>query len=178
MVGYPARADKSAVIGINLRNYPSPPVGAREDDVGKGGPSRSPVGGACCPFISLTSRNRATLPSPAGDHKGLCWRMKGISAIPIDTREKRLREHTYCSSLLSPDNQRTANTINTVIRKGCPWRFAYMCLSPTESKRPSFPHPTPLAPTDHPAFCLSSWPNLTPMRGDGPSTQSSAEFSR
>jgi hypothetical protein len=41
-----------------------------EDDVGLGGPSWSPVGGACCPFITLTAKNRATLPSPAGDHEG------------------------------------------------------------------------------------------------------------
>jgi len=29
-----------------------------------------PVGGVCCTFISLTARNRVTLPSPAGDHEG------------------------------------------------------------------------------------------------------------
>jgi hypothetical protein len=65
-----AQGDKNEPsIGINRRKSPSPSVGAREDDVGLGGPSRSPVGGACFPFISLTARNRATLPSPRATMK-------------------------------------------------------------------------------------------------------------
>src|SRR5579859_7142302 len=52
--------------GINLRKRPSLSVGARVDDVAWGGPLWSPAS----PFHSLKSRTRATLPSPAGDHKG------------------------------------------------------------------------------------------------------------
>jgi hypothetical protein len=44
-------------------------------------PSWSPVGGAYCPFISLTSRNRATLPSLAGDHEGRPYGLSGL--VPV-----------------------------------------------------------------------------------------------
>src|SRR5207247_9444508 len=52
------QTDKSAVISITLRNYPSPSVGAREDDVGLGGPSWSPVGMGCAARSSGSQQGR------------------------------------------------------------------------------------------------------------------------
>ena len=64
-----AQGDKKGPsIGNNLRKSPSPSIGARVDDVALGGPSWSPVGGACFPFISLTARE---LPSPRATVKAL-----------------------------------------------------------------------------------------------------------
>jgi len=51
-------------IGINLRNYPSPSVGARVDDVEKGGPSWSPVGMGCAARSSRSQQGRGPRSHP------------------------------------------------------------------------------------------------------------------
>src|SRR6266516_2927321 len=58
------RADLSALIRITLRNYPSPSVGAREDDVGLGGPSWSPVGMGCAARSSRSQQGRGPRSHP------------------------------------------------------------------------------------------------------------------
>src|SRR5438552_8904431 len=67
-------------IGINLRNYPSPSVGAREDDVGLGGPSWSPVGMGCAARSSRSQQGRGprshprrvTMKVTPTDHRASC----------------------------------------------------------------------------------------------------------
>src|SRR6266516_3982571 len=72
-------ADLSALISINLRNYPSPSVGAREDDVGLGGPSWSPVGMGCAARSSRSQQGRGPRSHPpSGDHEGHPYGSSGL----------------------------------------------------------------------------------------------------
>src|SRR6266536_1692787 len=71
---------KGCPIGINLRNYPAPSVGARVDDVEKGGPSWSPVGMGCAARSSRSQQGRGprshprrvTMKVTPTDHRASC----------------------------------------------------------------------------------------------------------
>src|SRR6266487_2921117 len=112
---------KGRPISINLRNYPSPSVGAREDDVEKGGPSWSPVGMGCAARSSRSQQGkrprshprRVTMKVTPTDHPASClssWlRLMPIQvdkSAPTDVRIISL--HAIKHPLRQPPSSQTA----------------------------------------------------------------------
>ena len=82
-----------------------------------GGPSWSPVSGVCCPFISLTASNRATLPSP-GDHEGHPYGSSGLVLVfmaSVDAYEGRYIGTYGCPDYFVKLHYRQVTSENTMV---------------------------------------------------------------
>jgi hypothetical protein len=95
------------------------------------------------PFLRLSTTMKSPMPGDAGDHKGLCWRMKGI--VQLSVRTPGVWEIRQETPFLPNEPGKADQKIDFSWGHSALHSFFH---SPTESKGPPIHPSSTLAPTD------------------------------